>query len=468
MLSGPWVIMPKYGQIVESIIVKHLSGEKNTNAFLNDIRDKKEPAQRVQAGQNVAGPSKRYDVFNKNTAILYVNGIIAPKINLLDDLSGPGGTSAQLLMDDFIEIRNSGFENCLLRVNSPGGNVELIKELAGTIFDARRNMNIIAFVEGKAASGAQWIVGAAHKTYISSETVITGSVGVYITHVDKTEKNKKEGLNIEDIAAGEYKIMDSSNQPLTSKGREYIQAQAEKINTVFASDLSKMRNIPMDNIFETVANGKLFIGDEGIGVGLVDGIMSWEALLYKVETNGFNFNSSNKIYSASNLKQKGGIEVEINTAMILEKHPEIATHFKGEGVKEGYKEGFDVGHSAGVKVERDRQVSLSGLFKRPTDKRDNIIMEARKGSAGKGDVAVKLLEYMGTQQAETLKSMAENDATGLESYPDNSGNDDAPMDFMTLVEAYKEERKCKTNVAMVEISKSHPAAHRKFLGLGKE
>jgi len=54
---------------------------------------------------------------------------------------------------------------------------------------------------------------------------MVGSIGVVTQHVDYSERNKKAGINVTEIYAGQYKRIASEQKPLTEEGQAYIQGQ---------------------------------------------------------------------------------------------------------------------------------------------------------------------------------------------------------------------------------------------------
>jgi hypothetical protein len=129
------------------------------------------------------------------------------------------------------------------------------------------------------ASAAYWIGSAANSVYITDATTIVGSIGVVTTHTDVSKAQAASGVKTTEIAAGKYKRIASSYEPLTKEGRQTIQDQVDYTYALFVDAVAKQRGVSTDKVLSDMADGRIFIGQQAIDAGLVDGVSTLDALV---------------------------------------------------------------------------------------------------------------------------------------------------------------------------------------------
>lgn len=265
VLTEPWLIVPaKLTEIIE-IYDHHLKREKV---------DFKEIKSQLQLGETEE--NEGYSIEN-GVAILPLQGVIAKRMNMFTHFSG--GTSTQLFERDFVKAMNDpAVQSILLLVDSPGGSVDGVQELANIIFESRGKKPIIAYTDGVMASAAYWIGSAADEIYISGDTTQVGSIGVVAAHVDISKAEERMGIKTTEIVAGKYKRIASRHEPLTAEGRNVLQEAVDHIYSVFVNDVARNRGKTEEQTL-AMADGKVFLGTQAIKVGLVDGVSTMTNLI---------------------------------------------------------------------------------------------------------------------------------------------------------------------------------------------
>lgn len=211
-------------------------------------------------------------------AVLSISGIISKRGGVISKLFG--GTSLDEVTADFRKaLTSASIEGILLYVDSPGGTVDGTQELADLVYKNKGTKRILTFSDGMLASAAYWIGAAASEVYISGPTVEAGSIGVVAQHVDVSKFEEQQGFKTTEIYAGKYKRIASNYAPLSDEGRSEIQGQVDYLYSVFVNDLSKFRPLLSTDHLGAWADGKIFIGNQAIQAGLVDGIGSFNAVL---------------------------------------------------------------------------------------------------------------------------------------------------------------------------------------------
>jgi signal peptide peptidase SppA len=278
VLTSPWAILPEKLAEIQAIYSVHLRGEKI------DIKGIE-----AQIGKPLNNEQKPYQVID-NVAIIELNGIMAKRMNLLMQISG--GFSSQIAMRDFKQaFADPEVSAVILAVDSPGGTVDGTEELANAVFEARQQDTkpVITYADGLMASAAYWIGAASDRIYINGETAQIGSIGVVATHVDYSQWEAKEGIKTTEIFAGKYKRINSEYEPLSKEGKQYMQDTVDYFYSIFANTMTRYRPgklaITEDGALPW-ADGKVFIGQQAIENGLVDGVKSLDELIMQLSQEG--------------------------------------------------------------------------------------------------------------------------------------------------------------------------------------
>jgi len=280
VLTSPWAIIPEKLAEIQAIYATHLHGPKI------DIEGIE-----AQIGKTLNNEQKPYQVVD-GVALIEINGVIAKRMNLFTKISG--GVSTQIAKRDFEQaFADPEVRAIILVIDSPGGTVDGTEELANAILEARQQEEkpIVAYCDGLMASAAYWIGSAANRIYINGMTAQVGSIGVVATHVDYSEWEKKAGVKTTEIYAGKYKRIASEYEPLSAEGREYMQDHVDYFYSIFVNTMARCRpeklQIP-ESGDPSWAEGKIFIGQQAIESGLVDGVSTLEGLIIKLSQGGSN------------------------------------------------------------------------------------------------------------------------------------------------------------------------------------
>lgn len=272
LVYGPWAILPEQLLEMQAIYETHLRGEKI------DIK-----AIEARLGRPLANEPRGYEVIN-GVAVLSVQGAISPKANLMTQVSG--GASAQLLTRQMLDAgKDNAVRSVLLCVDSPGGSVLGTPEFAQAVRQVADAKPVVTHSDGTIASALYWVGSAANAVYISGPTVQVGSIGVVATHRDTSAAEARMGVKTTEITAGKYKRIASASEPLSAEGRASLQAQVDYLYELFVDAVAAHRGCNVDTVLEHMADGRVFIGQQAIDAGLVDGVSTLDALIEQMATN---------------------------------------------------------------------------------------------------------------------------------------------------------------------------------------
>lgn len=188
------------------------------------------------------------------------------------------GAKESIASDDFRmmlqKIRaDESIDALVLRVNSPGGS-SLASDIIWREVELIKNrMPVIVSMGDVAASGGYYIACGADSIYADANT-ITGSIGVFsvVPNISGFMKNKL-GITFDGVKTASYADAPTATRPLNSMEQKMLQAGVDSIYHTFKSRVAKGRKKSIEYI-DSIAQGRVWLGSDAIGVGLVDRIGS--------------------------------------------------------------------------------------------------------------------------------------------------------------------------------------------------
>lgn len=214
-----------------------------------------------------------------NTLVLPLHGPITQRYGLMSFLFG--GTSTDNFGKAFDNaINNPQVSSIVIDIDSPGGSVTGVTELAGKIRNARGRKPITAVANSLSASAAYWIGSAADSMYVTPSGDV-GSIGVLALHQDMSGAYEQAGIvNTFIIADGSpFKVEGNEYEPLSEDARNEIQQDVNDIFDVFISDVAKNRGVTKSDIRKNFGQGRLVSAKKALAAGMVDGIATLEDIL---------------------------------------------------------------------------------------------------------------------------------------------------------------------------------------------
>lgn len=271
LLTSPWAILPDKLDEIQAVYATHLRGEKI------DI-----PAVEARLGRPLASEQQAYQLREGGVAHLTLEGAIAPKANLFTQISG--GVSSQMALKQVNSMHaDPRVRSVLIEIDSPGGSVFGVPAVADAIRAMAADKPTVTLSTGMMASAGYWWGSAANAAYISGLTDFVGSIGVVATH--NYQPRSQAGAQKTEITAGRYKRIASDTAPLTAEGRAYLQAQVDELYRVFVDAVAQSRGVSAQQVLERMADGRVFVGQQAIDAGLVDGVSSVDALVEQLATS---------------------------------------------------------------------------------------------------------------------------------------------------------------------------------------
>jgi signal peptide peptidase SppA len=209
--------------------------------------------------------------YRNGVAIIPVDGSIVRRADFFSSVSG--AVSVNSLARDFTAaLRDESVQAILFNIDSPGGEVNGINELADMIYAARKTKPIHAYISHLGASAAYWIASACSEI-VADATSQVGSIGVVGT-MPNPEKDAKR--TVEFISS-----QSPHKRPniATEGGRAQVQARVDALADVFVAAVARNRKVSQAIVLKDFGGGGMFVGKDAVKAGLVDKIGSFEATL---------------------------------------------------------------------------------------------------------------------------------------------------------------------------------------------
>ena len=166
-------------------------------------------------------------------------------------------------------------ESIVLRIDSPGGSVSGMAELADAV--AAASKPVIAQVEGMAASAAYYVASQAGRIVMGRNDMV-GSIGTRIMLYDYSKAFADNGIEAVPIDSGKFKSAGVVGAEITEEQRADFQRTVDFYYADFLAAVSAGRNMDHDEVAE-VGDGRMFSSAEAVGLGLVDSIGTIEKTL---------------------------------------------------------------------------------------------------------------------------------------------------------------------------------------------
>jgi signal peptide peptidase SppA len=219
-----------------------------------------------------------------SVAVIPVFGILMQRMNIMSAMSG--GTSTEMLGAQIgATVADASVGAVVLNLDSPGGSVFGVAELAEKIRAAREQKPIVAMVNPMASSGAYWLAAQCSEISITPSGM-AGSIGDIASHVDESGANEREGIKVTYVHAGPHKAEGNPHEPLSGDARAHLQAQIDEYYAQFVADVAKGRGASKATVMESYGGGRALTATAAKSAGMVDRIETLDALIDRVSKRG--------------------------------------------------------------------------------------------------------------------------------------------------------------------------------------
>ncbi|WP_167590596.1 signal peptide peptidase SppA [Oceanidesulfovibrio indonesiensis] len=399
-----------------------------------------------------SGKSDRPYAIVNQVAVVPVNGVIARRMNMFQSFSG--GCSTELVGKQIRQAANDDDVRAIvLDIDSPGGAVFGLNDLAGTIASVRSaGKPVVAHTSELMCSAAYWIGSAAEEMICTADAQV-GSIGVAAMHFDYSERDRKEGVRRTVLYAGHYKRLASDEKPLSEEGREYLQERVDHYYSLFVDAVARHRGMSAEEVLEKLADGSTHIGHEAQKRGFVHSIGNLDAAISRALELSESPNQqeqeehmSTGTSSAGDTDARGGDSGVLNLSSVTADqlsaaNPELAAELGARGASAERARVVEL-FEAQAGAEMTLEAVKSGAD--PKDFYKAALAAERKGQA---DALAEFEKTMSGSAGQDGKDLSATAADGFEG----------------LIAAHMDTAKCSKGDAIIAVARRHPDAHAAWL-----
>ncbi len=379
-----------------------------------------------------------------------------------------GGTNLAMLTRAINEaMEQPDVRAILLDIDSPGGTVAGTEAFGDLVWEAAKEIPIVSFANGMMASAAYWI-GSAADRIVAEKAAYVGSIGTLMMHHDWSGNDEQMGLKRTILTAGKYKSVGNDAEPLSDLSRDTIQAELDYIYTLFVDTVARNRTTDSAKVLTDMADGRDFLGQQAVDVGLADTVGSLETALEIAQSlmesqkttiflPGASASTSKEVSMKNTITKPETVEA---LALAL---PELVTKIQADAIA---SVDTDAPVTIAIVGEQDRVLALvtaqlgedlgakfAAMVKAgATVEQITAIRDMNPEPAESGANATAVAEMLAKIQKDGVEGL------GLDTPAPTGGKG-----FMVQVDEYVAVNKCARHIAMQAIMRTDPDSHKAFL-----
>jgi protease-4 len=206
---------------------------------------------------------------DSNVALISIHGEIATYSYYSEELEDSDMVSSEEIVKYIDAIEDNEYmEALIVEIDSYGGYPVASEEIMNSL--KRMKKPVIALIRGGAASGAYLIATGADKIYASEMSDI-GGIGVTMSYLDYSERNKEEGLIYQQLSSSKFKDSGDPDKELTEEEKELYMRDLNILHDIFVKRVAENRNLDIEKVQE-LADGSTMLGQAAKDNGLIDEI----------------------------------------------------------------------------------------------------------------------------------------------------------------------------------------------------
>lgn len=226
----------------------------------------------LEAYAPLAAAKERIYSASQIVAVVYAEG------DIVDGEGGDGLIGGDALARELRKLRRNGkVKAIVLRVNSPGGSAIASERIQRELSLIAATKPVVVSMGSVAASGGYWISTAAAQVFAEPNT-ITGSIGVFSLIPNIQQLANRNGLTFDTVKTGRYADLFTLSRPRTAAELAVLQRGTDAVYDAFIARVATARKLSPDSV-RTIAEGRVWSGEQARRLGLVDSLGSLDAAL---------------------------------------------------------------------------------------------------------------------------------------------------------------------------------------------
>jgi signal peptide peptidase SppA len=263
-LGGVWAVLPDWlalhhGQLDALVDGQHLPAraELALEARAFDVRE-------------------LITVIGNQVGLVQLHGPMLKRAGFWEQLFGFTGTE-MIRAAIHTAAADDEIKAILLHVESPGGHVAGVQDLADTVRDAAARKPTAVHIDDLGASAAYW--ASAYATRLTASPMAeVGSLGTMAVVADVSQGLAQAGVTVHVVSTGPMKGLGVPGTQVTKAHLEDIQRRVDGANAFFLRAVQQGRKLSAEQL-ERVADGRVFLAQEAKRLGLIDEVRSLDAAI---------------------------------------------------------------------------------------------------------------------------------------------------------------------------------------------
>ncbi|MGE4544210.1 MAG: S49 family peptidase [Pedobacter sp.] len=267
---------------------------------------------RARAGYQVKG----------NIGIVGIHGPLMHRRLASQFPSGGPTTYGEIRRAFDMAMADDAVESIILDIDSPGGEVSGVFDLADHIYQARSSKPSTAILNESAFSAGYLLASSAGRI-VMPRTGGAGSIGVIATHADFSRAEDAAGITVTHVIAGAKKADFSPHHPLSESALASLQAMVDDSYEMFVDTVARNRGMTTKAVRDTEAG--IFEGKKAVAARLADEISAVDKAIAQAGM------ARGKTMLPTSARAVAGKENRAMTLLELrEKHPDLVAQIETE------------------------------------------------------------------------------------------------------------------------------------------
>lgn len=263
--AQPWAILPEKGAVIADFLSRKAAGESVTftpPAAAADAAGMKDKKRKKPSG---------------TVGVIPIYGTITQRADWMSEWSGGASTDAiGAALDEM--VADPQIDAVILDVDSPGGSVYGVEELALKIHAATKTKKVTAVANSLAASAAYWLASQASEFVVSPNSEV-GSIGVYVMHRDRSAAMERYGEKVTFVSAGELKTAGHPYGPLDDASKAELQKGVDDYYDKFVRAVARGRSASLTAVRGGFGRGGVVRAEEAVKEGMADKVGTLDSVL---------------------------------------------------------------------------------------------------------------------------------------------------------------------------------------------
>jgi len=237
--------------------------------FISILQTKKAPSAPLALEEEFVGGD--FAMKDVKIALIHLRGLIS---------QDEGGTFTQNTVEDMkVQLKaareDKKVKGIIVAINSPGGEVNASDVIYHEIRLTRNVKPVVIYMESMAASGGYYsAVGGSY--LMANDLTITGSIGVIMESFLVKDLMEKVGIKALTFKSGKMKDLLNPTREMTPEEQAFIQGLIDETYNKFVSIVAKERHMDINKLKNNLADGRIFMGQDALKNGLIDGLGYFE------------------------------------------------------------------------------------------------------------------------------------------------------------------------------------------------